>query len=190
MTKIYIQFDEKGNQIAATTSETCPGDDWQSAPDDFSWKARYRLEGADVVRVPDEEVQKAEADMVRTRALNELTRLLTETLRIECGTSLEALTALQAEAQLVQNVVDHPDDAALQAQIQPLLDAEGLGLEGLAEKTRSEAAKATKLLILTRATDRKIQRQLSTLITAEEITKTMDDLLKAFAAEIKGGANA
>ena len=76
--KIFIKFDENGNQIEATNLEFKPdGDAWKLAPKDFDFCKRYRLlENGNIQEIPESELILTKFDTSKALVSLELSRII------------------------------------------------------------------------------------------------------------------
>jgi hypothetical protein len=83
--KIYLRFDENGNQTEVATLAAKPvGSEWKAAPTNFDHSKRYRLSGAGKVEeIPAEELAATQFTIFKARALDQVVKLIDKIFYME-----------------------------------------------------------------------------------------------------------
>jgi hypothetical protein len=173
--KTYIRF-EDGQQVEATILATKPAGDsgssaaiWKTAPKNFDFSKRYRLNGSGTIEeISSEELFAEQLSTEKIHASQELKRLINNVVGKYIGENQSKQKSYELQEKAANGVIDNPD-SPFATLIQPLAKIRDITVLEMAELILEKAAIANQKIIQAEAIEDQYQDLLQNAGSSNEL---------------------
>lgn len=176
--KIFIKFDENGNQIEATNLESKPdGDGWNLAPKDFDFSKRYRLlEPGNIQEIPENELMLTKLDTAKGLVSLELSRIIDIKRSKFIAINDAKRKSYEIQENAAKAIIDD-ENSPLSKAIKPLADLRKISVLEMSQLILKNVENANQKIMELEAIEDEFEMKIEVAKSESELDLLMSDLV-------------